>query len=305
MPFYRAYGLNICSELPLPELSTADTCESDIQIRTNKIAVLAAQATTKSAWRQGESIYLCWPDLGTFRVWQGKEIAVDPAPGTETDRLRPPILGVCMAVLLHQRGLLVLHASASVISDSEMPDRSDRAIAFLGDKGWGKSTTNAAFRKRGHAFLTDDILAIDLKSSSPKVYPAFGQIKLWPSAVSALGEDPYALPKLLPPFEKRQQLFKLESNQTAVSLKALYVLGKGSALSISPLPHREILGQLFQHSYSGRCGKALLQHGESAHFLQCMALAQQTPVYRLQRPSDLSLLDAIAQAVESHARSLD
>lgn len=42
--------------------------------------------------------------------------------------------------------------------------------------------------------------------------------------------------------------------------------------------------------------------GEGAHFLQCMSLAQITLFYHLQRPSDILLLDEIAQAVELHAQ---
>lgn len=282
--------MGIHATMPLPELTEAASVQ-DALVQYGSLSVSSSENRT---WKQGEDIYLSWPSLGTFRVRAGEEITIDPALGIDEAELRPAILGVCMAVLLHQRGLLVLHASASVVGG--------RAIAFLGDKGWGKSTTNAALHKRGHAFLTDDILAIALQPS-PVAYPAFPQMKLWPSAVAALGDEPMALPKLLPQMEKRQLLFEENLCQQAVPLKAIYLLGKGAELSISPLPTSEILGHLFRHSYSGRCGKDLLQRGESAHFLQCMALARQVPFYRLQRPSNLDGLGAIAQAVETHAHA--
>lgn len=293
---YRAYGLGIGSALPLPELTSAD-CSIEIRIHLEEFEASNRQSAGEIAWKDGDDIYLSWLELGTFRVRAGREIAIYPAIGVPESALRPPILGICMAVLLHQRGLLVMHASASVVGEG--------AIAFLGDKGWGKSTTNAALHKRGHAFITDDILSVDLQSSQPVVYPAFPQMKLWPSAVTALGDDPKKLPKLLPHLEKRQHLFESAFAQQSVPVKALYVLGKGSELSIQPLPQQEILGHLFRHSYSGRCGKDLLQHGETAHFLQCMTLAKKVPTYQLQRPSNLGELDAIAQAIESHARSVD
>ena len=287
---YQAYGLGIHATMPLPELTEAVET-ADALIQYGSLSVFLEENRT---WKQGKDIYLFWPSLGAFRVRAGKEITIDPASGVDEAELRPAILGICMAVLLHQRGLLVLHASASVVEG--------RAIAFLGDKGWGKSTTNAALHKRGHAFLTDDILAINLQPS-PVAYPAFPQMKLWPSAVSALGDEPMALPKLLPQMEKRQLLFKENLCQQAVPLQSVYLLGKGAELSISPLPPQEILSHLFRHSYSGRCGKDLLQRGESAHFLQCMTLAKQVPFYRLQRPSNLGELGAIAQAVETHVRA--
>lgn len=268
-----------------------------MRVRIDELRASTRPPAGKVAWKDGSDIYLFWPELGIFRVRAGREIVVCPTAGVSEGALRPPILGICMAVLLHQRGLLVMHASASVVGKG--------AIAFLGDKGWGKSTTNAALHQRGHAFITDDILSIDLQPSLPAVYPAFPQMKLWPSAVTALGDNPQNLPKLLPHLEKRQHLFESDIAQQSAPIKALYVLGKGPALSIQRLPHREILGHLFRHSYSGRCGKDLLQHGETAHFLQCMTLARKVPTYQLQRPSNLGELDAIAQAIESHARSID
>ena len=293
---YRTYGLGIHSTLSLPEMS-AVAAPNDIFIHAQDLpAPPLPKHANSHTWRQDQDIYLHWADLGTFRVRAGQDIAFNPVPGVSAARLRPPILGICMAVALHQRGLLVLHASAIALPTG--------AIAFLGDKGWGKSTMNAALYRRGHKFVTDDILAIDSASSKPQIYPAFAQMKLWPSAVAALGKNPQKLPKLLPHLQKRQRLLKKNIAQKAVPLSAIYLLDKGPSIHIAPLPAHELLGHLFRHSYSGRCGKALLHRGETDHFLQCMALAQQVPIYRLQRPVDLSLLDAIAAAVEAHAAAI-
>ena len=292
---YRTYGLGIHSTLPLPEMPEV-AAPNDVFVHRRSLSASIPKNASSHSWRQDQDIYLHWPDLGIFRVRAGQDIAFDPAPGVSAARLRPPILGICMAVALHQRGLLVLHASASALPTG--------AIAFLGDKGWGKSTMNAALHQRGHEFVTDDILAVDLASPKPLVYPAFAQMKLWPSAVAALGQDAQKLPKLLPHLQKRQHLFQENIAQKAVSLSAIYLLDKGASISITPLQAGSLLRHLFQHSYSGRCGKALLHQGETAHFLQCAALAQQVPLYRLQRPVDLSLLDAIAAAVETHAAEL-
>lgn len=295
MHFYKAYGLGIHSRLLLPELLGEPSVPMDILIQFGRLPQPPAdrEALDRHYWKQGQDIYLFWQSLGIFRIRGGREITVDPLVPVESAKLRPPVLGICMAALLHQRHFLILHASAAALPGG--------AVAFLGDKGWGKSTMNAALHQRGHTFVTDDILAIDTRQKTPMVYPAFPQMKLWPSAVTALGRDPQSLPKLVPQLEKRQHLFDNNVAQRPVPLKALYLLGKGPTLSIEPLIKSTILGHLFLHSYSGRCGKALLQHGEGAHFLQCMTLVNTTPVYHLRRPSDLSLLSTIADAVEAHA----
>ncbi len=295
MPFYQAYGLGIESALPLPELVSSETGE-DIRIQFGQLLSPPAAAETVGYhyWAVGQDVYLFWQELGTFRIRAGQEITLDPAPQIEESRLRPPVLGACMAVLLHQRSYLVLHASAVVLPTG--------AVAFLGDKGWGKSTMTAALHEQGHPFLTDDVLALDLtQPAQPWVLPAFPQMKLWPSAVAALGKDPETLPRLVPQLNKRQRRIDGLSPD-AVPLQALYLLGKGPAITIEPLASSDIFAALVCHSYGGRFGKALLQHGETAHFLQCMTLAKQVPIYRLRRPSDLSLLPSIVQAVEAHGR---
>ena len=198
-----------------------------------------------------------------------------------------------MAVLLQQRGFLILHASAVVFSNG--------AIAFLGDKGWGKSTMAASLQVRGYPLLTDDVLALKLDEDNPPLaLPAFPQVKLWPSAIAALGGEPESLPRIIPELNKRVHRLQEDFSRDPIILKRIYLLGKGDSVAIEPLQFGQVLGQLFRHSYSGRFGKHLLHQGEAFHFRQCMELAKQVPLYRLQRPSELSLLSEIAQYVEEH-----
>ena len=76
-----------------------------------------------------------WPGVGACEVRDGREIAVDPAPGVDADLLSTYLLGPALGVLLHQRGGLVLHASAVTVGGG--------CVAFLADAGWGKSTLAA------------------------------------------------------------------------------------------------------------------------------------------------------------------
>ncbi len=291
---YRAYGLGLHSAIPLPELVAAET-DVDVVIQLGKVATPPPESKTKGCyyWRVGQDVYLFWEELGTFRIREGREITISPAPEIKEQRLRPPILGVCMAVLLQQRGLLILHASAVALPHG--------AVAFLGDKGWGKSTTAAALQVRGYPLITDDVLALKLDGDNqPIALPTFPQLKLWPSAVEALGGEPESLPRIVPQLNKRVCRLTENFSSEPMPLKKIYLLGKGSSLVIETLPFGLVLGQLFRHSYSGRFGKQLLQHGEAFHFRQCMKLAKQVPIYRLQRPSALSLLPDIVQCLEEH-----
>jgi hypothetical protein len=93
---------------------------------------------------------------------------------SSTHRIRNFLLGVCLGTLLVQRGFLVLHGSVVEI-DGE-------AVAFLGNKRAGKSTSSAALLARGHRFLVDDIVAVQFEDGRPMVTPAFPMFKLDPEA---------------------------------------------------------------------------------------------------------------------------
>ena len=291
---YKAYSLGLHSVLPLPELEATET-EMDVMIQFSEVATPPPEAKEKGYhyWRVGQDVYLFWAELGTFRIREGREITIAKAPHIDKKRLTPPILGACMAVLLQQRGYLILHASAVCFPDG--------AIAFVGEKGWGKSTMAATLQVHGYPLLTDDVLAVKLDGDEePIALPAFPQVKLWPSAVTALGGEPESLPRIVPELTKRVRRLKEDFSPDPIVLKKIYLLGKGDSVGIQSLPFKEVLGTMFSHSYSGRFGKHLLHQGEAFHFRQCMTLAKQVPIYRLQRPSALSLLPEIAQTVENH-----
>lgn len=209
--------------------------------------------------------------------------------------MHPALLGGCMAVALNQRGYLILHASAVKVNN--------KAIAFIGDKGWGKSTMARAFIAQGHQFITDDVLAIDLNNNCPRVFPSFPQLKLCPDAVVAMGEDPQMLPRVMPQINKRQYRLKQYFSTELVPLQSIYLLGKAKQLQITKIAAANSILPLLAHSYGARFGKKLLQLGEGEHFLQCSKLASNIKIYYLQRPSNISLLTNIVDLVEQHLSS--
>src|SRR5262245_9408047 len=112
---YHAYNLGISSAIPLPELQASAEVAADVTIRIGEIGWSPPQSTGSAelcfVMARGEA-YFYWEQLGKFRVSGGHEIVIDPLPGVEERLLRLPLLGTVIAVLLHQRGWLVLHASA-------------------------------------------------------------------------------------------------------------------------------------------------------------------------------------------------
>jgi hypothetical protein len=297
---YSAFGLTIRSAVALPEFRGHSDARPDVVIRSAivdgphpKSALAGCLAGCYFHLASREACFF-WESVGTFQVRDGKEIVVERAAGAEESLIRLPLLGVVMAVLLHQRGLLVLHGSAVALND--------RAVVFLGGKGYGKSTLAATLYGRGHALLADDIVALALgPAGEVLVLPGFPQFKLWPDAAeSALGEDPNTLPRLATGYEKRARRVPERFAEGPLQLGAIYTLADGPAVKAERLQAQRALVPLIGHSYAARFGSRLLHGGGAAsHLLECTRLVRAVPIYSLERPSALPLLLDAARLVEA------
>lgn len=291
--FYTAYGLGIQSTLPLPELyAPAEALSNvDITITQGDLSEFPVENENGSSFHQipnGHLLY--WNTAGRFTVRAGREIIVDALPGVEADLLRLPLLGTVLATALHQRGLLILHGSAVMIGGG--------VVVFAGSSGQGKSTMTAVLQRRGHQLVTDDIVAVEFdQNQCPHVWPSFPRIKLWPDAISALGFDPQDHPKINSWVEKRSYQPDLDFSLNVVPLRAIYFLERGE-IGIEPLCAQTALLETLRNTYLSAFGRPMLGDTEARQMQQCARIARQVPLHILRRPSDLSLLPAVARLVE-------
>ena len=173
MTLHVAFGLSIRSSLRLPELAPG-RARPDVIVR-------AREGPDRARSSSFSAVHISWRGVGTFHVRGGREIVVDPAPGADPRVVRLFLLGPALAVLLRQRGLLVLHASGVSLKDG--------AALFSGASGSGKSSLAAVFHQRGHQVAADDVVALEVKQDTSLVLPAIPQLKLWPDTATALGDD--------------------------------------------------------------------------------------------------------------------
>jgi hypothetical protein len=290
---YVAYGLAISSEVRLPELEVGDGAP-DVVLRLGNVVPkpLEPHVTEEGIWATEDEACRTMANVATCLVRRGREIIVDPAPGVDERLLRLSILGPALALVLHQRGRFVLHASAVGTAYG--------AVAFAGRSGCGKSTLAAALHARGCALVADDLTAVDTSPECPTVSPGFPQLKLWSEAVASLGEAPEALPRLHPEFDKRARRATRGFSHRALPLRRIYLLGEGPRPAIEPLPSHEALLALIPHWYGFRFGHQLLRVGDAAaaNFRRCASLAKCVDVRRLVRPRELGALDEVARLVE-------
>ena len=291
---YVAYGLGIRSALELPELAPGSG-RAEVSVRLGPVPDAPREEATGRTALSVTSEHACLyiPRAGGIRVRAGHEITIDAHPGADPATLRAFVLGPAFGILLHQRGLLVLHASAVVLAGG--------AVAFLGRSGYGKSTTAAALHARSGGLVADDVVAVDLTApGGPIVQPGYPQLKLWPDAVTALGAAPDALPRIQPGEEKRAWA-AVDPGAAPRALRRLYVLADDEALALEPLTGHEAVFEVFQHSY---IVPALPRLGSARDLEQCARLVAAVPVQRLRRPRSLAGLGQLADLVERDAASV-
>lgn len=282
MPQYQAYGLRIDSALELPELSPDSSgARADICFRKKPVDLHREAA-------EGE-LGFHYPGVVSLLITSGMNVDVDVHEGADPRILRLILLGPLLGSLLHQRGFLVLHASAVEVDS--------RAVAFIGEKGAGKSTTAAAFNAQGYALLADDVVAI--APGSHLVYPGFGQLKLWRETAQSLTPSGATLPRLHPDLDKVGVKVVDRFAQKPRPLGRVYSLADGKNIEIQSLPPQQAFMELVKHSYTLK----LLEATGSAqrHFRQAVDVAALAPVRRLVRPRSLQELSKLVAAVVADA----
>ena len=298
--FYKAYGLGIHSDLWLSDLIPANPGANDVRIRLGKLDESFLQAElnggiTRSGYgitarASTAAVTFHWRGVGTALVRGGCDVIIEPAEGINERDLSPYINGSILAVLLHQRGLMVLHASAAVIDG--------HAVAFLGDKGTGKSTFAAFLQNRGHTLLTDDLVPVRFVCDQAFAIPGFPQIRLWADSVESIGVDPRTLPMINSFVNKHSYGCSDRFSSDPIELSRMYVLAEDSELGIEKLELTESFIEIVRNCYLSRYMEATGQ--TASHFRNCVALTGTVPVYKLRRPLDFNALPEVSLMVENY-----
>lgn len=298
--FYSVYGLNIKSEIYINDLVPSQSGE-DTNIILRKLNDSYLNSNLKNAVifeRQGcvvrvskNAICYEWENLGTALVRNGNEVLIDPQDGVDSKDFSPFITGAILAILLNQRGSLVLHSSAVVINGE--------AVAFLGDKGAGKSTMAAYLQKRGHQFITDDLVPITFTDGKVQVAPGYPRIKLWADSVTSIGLNWESMPKIHKFIDKRSYQCFDSFSAKPVKLRQIYILDENPIIEIKEIKPAKAFIELTKHTY---LGKYLQITGQTAeNFQHCKAVISTIPVYSLKRPHNHSKLSKVAELIEKHS----
>jgi hypothetical protein len=182
MFFYCASGLSVKSDIAVPGLfPIANDCDPDVTVRLGRVPNGLENASSSGpTWQMaGDRFLLRVPHIARFLLEAGRDIVIEAENGTAPAEIAVFLLGTVFGILLHQRGLVVLHASAVRVNG--------KAVLFCGPSGTGKSTIAAALGTRGFELVTDDLCAITMVSSgAPVVHPDGRLLKLWAHTIDEL-----------------------------------------------------------------------------------------------------------------------
>lgn len=286
--YYIYAGLRVISELPLPEWAAfeqpAQPGDADVLIRLGGASsAFSAQAETTAAASIAADEYRFYvPQAGSYRVHHGREIVVTPAPGAGAPEVRLFLLGSAWGALCYQRGLLALHASVIQVRE--------RALAFCGATGSGKSSVAAWLVARGHALIGDDLCHFDIIEDKVCAYPSAPRLKLWRDALQALGQSDAGLERVHFRAAKFHVPGPAGFQPTGpLALRAICLLEWGPPGLVRLTGMAALRCLVAAATYRGELLEPMGQ--VAAHWQRCAELAKRAPVWVFSRPRDWSAMD--------------
>jgi hypothetical protein len=249
---YAVFGLLLQSNLPIPELTLLRRNHDPSWLESlndRAVAVhLNASPQTSGAvpsgpeelsyassfkddagnpalriWKAAGSRYLRLAYFDGTQFWldrDGNEVWATWPENLTIEDTATYLLGPVLGILLRLQGVTCLHASGVAFGE--------KAVAFVGSEGAGKSTTAAALAQRGHPILSDDVVALAERNGSFFVHPAYPYLCLWPESVESLYGFAEALPRFSANNDKRCLSLpkqELRFADRALPLAAIYILG--------------------------------------------------------------------------------
>lgn len=277
---YYAFGLNLQSDIPFPELleqpANIQDSKADIHILlSEKDGHFTAPVSESSHFAINHNEALLKGDGFSLTVVDGKQILIHCCQVDEYQALiRLRILGAGIGLLLQQRGYLVLHG-ATVVGDKG-------AAVILGNSGDGKSTLCAQLVQRGYRLLGDDKCVVRFDAKAIYALPSISNIKLNQSSIKELGFSQQETTEICTAHSKVYVNLGAAFEPEEVPILAGVVLGKAAQVSLSQLTQMHAFDTFIQHSY--RKQKLIGGGLHKTHFTQCHQMAKSLKMYQYLRP---------------------
>jgi hypothetical protein len=296
-PFaYRAFGLNILSGLELFELPISAVAPESIDLHIELVDAVVTDMPPEAedafvATASGACV-LRVLDTADYLVDAGASIRMALHPQGDLGMAKLYLLGSALGLALHQRGLLVMHASGVL--------HSGRVTMFVGDSGAGKSTLAAELARSGRGVLADDLLAVDLaEPGRPMVWPGARSFKLWADTLDALGlekEESRQVSNRLDKYFTLNPRTLADAPYPLAEIMVLDTCEAGDAATVEIMASLQAVSAVSTFTYRPEFVGLLGRQAE--HFRQCATLASQVTVRRFRRPWDPARIRSSVELLE-------
>jgi len=294
---YTLFGLTIRSQIPLPLPAAPAGAAGDVDIVAGAIDLPAEPGWGYSLVEEGTLLSV--EKVGRFLIRDGRHIRVAADAAASERNVLLFLLGSAFGALLHQRGLMPLHANAIVVDG--------RAVAFCGHSGAGKSTMAAWFHDRGHPILADDVCVIGFDADgAPLAYPGVPRLRLWRQALEEFGRVADDYQRSFDALDKYDVPIEAGSESGPVPLAAVYLLARADEEAqggtIARLTGVAAVDALVANTYRGFYLETI--GGTAPHLATCVRLAKSVPIFRADRLWGFDAFAAEAERLDAHARSV-
>jgi hypothetical protein len=290
---YRLYGCNISCVFDCGDLPPAQGGDIDVHIIRGDVPqrIDAIQELPPYFQISPQATLITISQVARYLITDGSRIIIERAPLAIDEHIKIHLFASAMGILLHQRGLIPLHASSI--------DTPHGCIAFMGHSGFGKSTIAGALQQRGFRVMSDDICAIDLHNDNKIIaLPGMPQLKLHTDSIQQQHRNfdhtvqqhtitqKYNLSLLDHYCDQSRPLFMLCALQLSDNNSPNSIILRGI----------DKITALVYNTYRADILSGLGQ--TFIHFEKCSQIAKHTRMIQLFRPTQINSLDNFVHFVE-------
>lgn len=292
--FYKVYGLIVESDIEIPELLSIDNNVNkiDIKITKDKIPNKVIEKIPSYSWFKYDvnSMVFTVKNIGSFYIYDGKNIVVQPSENADKQGIKTFILGTSFGMILLQRNEVAIHGGSILIGEN--------AIILTGQSGAGKSTLTNAFRQYKYPFMADDVSSTIELQDEIFIEPAYPQQKICRDAMEKMGyrvedfklidegREKYVIPthkSFIKEKRKLQAIFEIEPYD-------------GEEVKIEEVSGGEKMKTILRNIYRI---EIIASHGiPPAYFKKVINIAKNTLVFRIKRPRDQFSVDRQIELIE-------